>query len=57
MSIRVCLLCHRGVWLSDLTFIEDGNPDKVEDEINFEKPRLVYKVRVMRMRLFVVAWH
>jgi len=33
-----------GVYLSDLTFTEDGNADKLEHLINFGKRRLVYRV-------------
>ncbi|KAH3732796.1 Ras guanine nucleotide exchange factor [Pelomyxa schiedti] len=32
-----------GVVLSDLTFIEEGNPDQLEGMINFEKRALVHK--------------
>jgi len=32
------------VYLSDLTFTEDGNSDKLEHLINFGKRRLVYRV-------------
>ncbi|KAJ6225986.1 ras guanine nucleotide exchange factor i-related [Anaeramoeba flamelloides] len=35
---------YLGVYLTDLTFIEDGNPDKIEKLINFSKRRLVYAV-------------
>ena len=35
---------YMGVHLSDLVFIEDGNPDKLGGLINFEKRRLVCKV-------------
>jgi len=34
----------RGVYLQDLTFIEDGNPDQIEDLINFSKRILVRKI-------------
>jgi len=34
---------HIGVFLQDLTFIEDGNPDMVDLLINFHKRRMVYK--------------
>jgi hypothetical protein len=37
LSFRV-----RGVYLKDLTFIEDGNPDKVRGLINFAKRRMLY---------------
>ena len=37
-------LPKRGVHLSDLTFIEDGNKDLVGGLINFTKRRLLYRV-------------
>jgi len=33
-----------GVYLGDLIFIEEGNPDELEGLINFNKCRLTYKV-------------
>jgi hypothetical protein len=38
------LIPYMGVHLSDLTFIEDGNPDKMGNLINFGKRKLVSKV-------------
>ncbi|KAJ6252377.1 guanine nucleotide exchange factor [Anaeramoeba flamelloides] len=35
---------YLGVYLTDLTFIEDGNPNKIDGLINFYKRRLVYAV-------------
>ena len=36
---------HLGVFLTDLTFIEQGNPDVVQENlINFKKQQLVYDV-------------
>lgn len=35
---------YMGVYLSDLTFIEDGNPNNIAHLINFHKRRLVYRV-------------
>lgn len=35
---------YRGVYLQDLTFIEDGNPDQIGDLINFSKRILVRKI-------------
>jgi len=35
---------YLGVYLSDLTFTEDGNADKIEQLINFGKRRLVYRI-------------
>jgi len=47
--LLLCCCCSRdpsrsGVYLSDLTFMEDGNPDKVDNLINFGKRELVYRV-------------
>jgi hypothetical protein len=36
-------LCS-GVYLGDLTFIEDGNPDTIDGLIHFSKRALVYKL-------------
>ena len=34
-----------GVYLTDLVFIDDGNPDKIENNlVNFDKNYLLYKV-------------
>lgn len=38
------LLLRRGIYLTDLTFIEDGNPDYISSLINFKKRELVYDV-------------
>jgi son of sevenless len=37
---------HRcsGVYLTDLTFMGDGNPDKIGKRINYAKHKLVYSV-------------
>jgi len=35
---------YLGVCIQDLTFIHEGNPDKVESRINFQKRELVYEV-------------
>lgn len=35
---------YLGVYLSDLTFIEDGNPNNIGHLINFHKRRLVHRV-------------
>jgi len=41
-----------GVFLQDLTFIEDGNPDRIRDNlINFSKRRLLYSV-ISKMLLY-----
>ena len=37
-------LPYLGVYLTDLTFIEDGNPDYINGLINFKKRRLIYGV-------------
>ena len=34
----------RGVYLTDLTFTEDGNPNLIDNLINFSKRELVYKI-------------
>ena len=34
----------RGAYLTDLIFIADGNPDKIENRINFVKHKFVYNV-------------
>jgi son of sevenless-like protein len=33
-----------GVFLSDLTMIEEGNPDLIQDLINFKKRDMIYQV-------------
>jgi len=35
-------LPYLGVSLTDLTFIEEGNPDNIDDKINFRKREQVY---------------
>ena len=35
---------YLGVYLLDLTYIEDGNPNKVEGLINFAKRRLIHNI-------------
>jgi hypothetical protein len=35
---------YLGVYLQDLTFIEDGNPDQIDGLVNFERLGLVYGV-------------
>eukprot|EP01090_Pellita_catalonica_P000606 TRINITY_DN10419_c0_g1_i1.p1 TRINITY_DN10419_c0_g1~~TRINITY_DN10419_c0_g1_i1.p1 ORF type:complete len:581 (-),score=81.77 TRINITY_DN10419_c0_g1_i1:1794-3425(-) len=37
-------LPYLGTYLTDLTFIEDGNPDKVDGLVNFSKRKMVYKI-------------
>lgn len=45
MELKLSLsISFRGVHLSDLTFIEDGNPDTIDGLINFTKRRLVFRV-------------
>jgi hypothetical protein len=39
-------LPYIGTYLSDLTFIEDGNPDRIGNLINWQKRELVHKVIV-----------
>ena len=43
-------LFRRGVYLTDLTFVEDGNPDKVLDMINFKKRILEYDIIVQVLK-------
>ncbi|KAL6078080.1 Ras guanine nucleotide exchange factor, variant 2 [Balamuthia mandrillaris] len=43
-SVNPPLLPYLGVYLTDLTFIEDGNPDFIGDLINFKKRELIYDV-------------
>ena len=42
---------HRGVFLTDLTFINDGNRDYIDDKINFKKQILIFKV-LQEMNLY-----
>eukprot|EP01104_Vermistella_antarctica_P020370 TRINITY_DN8699_c0_g1_i1.p1 TRINITY_DN8699_c0_g1~~TRINITY_DN8699_c0_g1_i1.p1 ORF type:complete len:1154 (-),score=234.84 TRINITY_DN8699_c0_g1_i1:170-3631(-) len=35
---------YLGLYLADITFIDDGNPDLVGNLINFEKRKMLYKV-------------
>jgi len=35
---------YLGVFLSDLTFIEEGNPDTLSGQINYSKRQMMYKV-------------
>eukprot|EP01104_Vermistella_antarctica_P015645 TRINITY_DN5185_c0_g1_i1.p1 TRINITY_DN5185_c0_g1~~TRINITY_DN5185_c0_g1_i1.p1 ORF type:complete len:886 (+),score=242.94 TRINITY_DN5185_c0_g1_i1:3-2660(+) len=35
---------YLGMYLTDLTFIEDGNPEQVDGLVNFEKREMVYNV-------------
>ena len=35
-----------GVYLTDLTFVEDGNPDRIQGMINFRKRKLEYDIIV-----------
>ena len=41
---RTPLTAARGVYLQDLTFIEDGNPDYIDGMVNVEKRALVYRI-------------
>jgi hypothetical protein len=43
LSLRVCAQ-SRGVYLTDLTFVEDGNPDTVNGLINFKKRQMIYNI-------------
>jgi len=40
-----------GVYLTDLTFVEDGNPDRIQGMINFRKRKLEYDV-IVQVRKF-----
>lgn len=42
---------HIGIFLQDLTFIEDGNPDKLRTMINFQKRRMLAE-RIMWIKQF-----
>lgn len=44
MNNFLIILLFRGVYLTDLTFIEDGNADTSDDTINFRKRELVGRV-------------
>jgi hypothetical protein len=44
LVLTLLLLGRRGIYLTDLTFIEDGNPDYISSLINFKKRELVYDV-------------
>jgi len=46
-AVKKCIppvVPYIGVWLTDLTYISDGNPDETEGLINFHKRTLSYKV-------------
>ena len=43
-SVSPPLVPYIGVYLTDLTFINDGNPNNVEGLINFRKRELIYRV-------------
>jgi hypothetical protein len=46
-TLSFCILLRyiddRGVCLSDLTFIDDGNPDTIDNLINWTKCKMIYK--------------
>eukprot|EP01156_Anaeramoeba_ignava_P002039 Anaeramoba_ignava/a217381_69.p1 GENE.a217381_69~~a217381_69.p1 ORF type:complete len:764 (-),score=277.08 a217381_69:108-2399(-) len=44
MQVNPPCIPYLGVYLTDITFIEDGNPDKIDNLINFYKRVLVSKV-------------
>lgn len=43
-TARIPAIPYLGVWLGDLTFIEDGNLDNINGHINFPKRELVFNV-------------
>lgn len=43
-NARLPCIPYIGVYLSDLTFIEDGNPNMIGKKINFSKQELIWKV-------------
>lgn len=46
-ELRTCTppaIPYLGVFLTDLTFINDGNKDTIDGEINFRKVMMVYKI-------------
>lgn len=48
--IFILILVHRGVYLSDLTFVDEGNPKIVKGLINFRKKQLEYNVIIQVLR-------
>ena len=44
VSYNFFLLFCRGTYLTDLTFIDEGNPDKIEGLFNWSKRKLIYNV-------------
>jgi hypothetical protein len=46
-----------GVYLTDLTFVEDGNPDRVQGMTNFRKRKLEYDVIVQVRRYQDMAYN
>jgi len=43
-NINPPLLPYLGVYLTDLTFMEDGNPDNIDGLINFKKREMIFNV-------------
>mmetsp|Transcript_22798 Transcript_22798/g.25377 ORF Transcript_22798/g.25377 Transcript_22798/m.25377 type:complete len:438 (+) Transcript_22798:46-1359(+) len=43
-QLQLPIVPYLGVYLTDLTFIEDGNPDMIGGLINWKKPQLIYRV-------------
>jgi len=43
-NINPPLLPYLGVYLTDLTFLEDGNPDIIDGLINFKKREMIFNV-------------
>ena len=54
---------YLGVYLTDLTFIDEGNPDVLDGKINLSKRELCYKVCFLVLCVFVggllqlMGWH
>jgi son of sevenless len=48
------VIAARGVFLTDLTFINDGNRDYIDGKINFKKQQLMFKV-LQELNLFQVT--
>lgn len=56
---HVVLPCipYVGVYLTDLTFIEDGNPDMKGDLINWDKRKLVHNIIAQIQKFQMVGYN